>query len=121
MHHKPRVLKLVMFVSELALHVQGALCLPIDNAPLTTATMRHWAATTYCIDLHAKCTSTLLKPLPLIGASLSEPHINGTVLCEIYVCMYISNNYIYMYIGVGTTVALRAEAHPPYYLELALC
>ena len=31
-------------------------------------------------------TNYTTEPFSLIGASLSEPHIDGNVVCEVYVC-----------------------------------
>ena len=46
-----------------------------------------------------QCAHIVMIELYLIGASLTEPHINGTALRElfvyIYICIYV---YIYMYI-----------------------
>ena len=36
----------------------------------------------------------------MIGVSLSEPHINGKALCEIYVCIYIWYNRHIPYIRI---------------------
>ena len=47
----------------------------------------------------------------LIGASLSEPHINGTVLHEMYVCMY---PYIQVYIYICMYVCMVQPSHSVY-------
>ena len=58
----------------------------------------------------------------IIGASLSEPHINGTAMRAIYgICIYVYMYiciYVYMYVYMyGTTVTFRIYG----YSNLANC
>ena len=50
-----------------------------------------------------------------IGASLSEPHINGTAMRAIYgICIYVYMYiciYVYMYIYMYGTSVIRAPLH----------
>ena len=51
----------------------------------------------------------------VIGASLSEPHINGTAMRAIYgICIYVYMYiciYVYMYICIYGTSVTRAPLH----------
>ena len=64
-----------------------------------------------------------MPPFPIIGASLSEPHINGTALAQLYVHVYIILSYVghlrYMYVVCNTddhyhtfTTTPSSHAHP---------